>query len=47
MTNTQSYLEFSIRGTYCDLAMKIDGTLQTLIEVKSMARLKILTISNN
>lgn len=28
--------EFSIRGTYCDLAIKIDGTLQTLIEVKSI-----------
>jgi hypothetical protein len=26
--------EHSIRGTYCDLALKIDGTLQTLIEVK-------------
>ena len=25
--------EFSIRGTYCDLATKIDGVLQTLIEV--------------
>lgn len=28
--------EFSIRGTYCDLAIKIDGTLQTLIEVKAI-----------
>lgn len=28
--------EFSIRGTYCDLATKIDGTLQTLIEVKAI-----------
>lgn len=26
--------EYSIRGTYCDLATKIDGKLQTLIEVK-------------
>jgi hypothetical protein len=25
--------EYSIRGTYCDLATKIDGTLQALIEV--------------
>lgn len=28
--------EFAIRGTYCDLAIKIDGTLQTLIEVKAI-----------
>lgn len=28
--------EFSIRGTYCDLATKIDGTLQALIEVKAI-----------
>lgn len=28
--------EFSIRGTYCDLAIKIDGALQTLIEVKAI-----------
>lgn len=28
--------EFSIRGTYCDLATKLDGTLQTLIEVKAI-----------
>src|ERR1700752_4650173 len=28
--------EFSIRGTYCDLATKIDGQLQTLIEVKAI-----------
>lgn len=28
--------EFSIRGTYCDLGIKIDGTLQTLIEVKAI-----------
>ena len=28
--------EFSIRGTYCDLAIKTDGTLQTLIEVKAV-----------
>lgn len=28
--------EFSIRGTYCDLAIKTDGTLQTLIEVKAI-----------
>ena len=28
--------EFSIRSTYCDLAIKIDGKLQTLIEVKAI-----------
>lgn len=28
--------EYSIRGTYCDLAIKIDGHLQTLIEVKAI-----------
>lgn len=28
--------EYSIRGTYCDLATKIDGTLQSLIEVKAI-----------
>lgn len=28
--------EFSIRGTYCDLATKIDGKVQTLIEVKAI-----------
>jgi hypothetical protein len=28
--------EFSIRGTYCDLAIKIDGVLKTLIEVKAI-----------
>jgi hypothetical protein len=28
--------EFAIRGTYCDLATKIDGTLQALIEVKAV-----------
>ncbi len=28
--------EFSIRGTYCDLAIKIDAKLQTLIEVKAI-----------
>jgi hypothetical protein len=28
--------EFAIRGTYCDLATKIDGTLQALIEVKAI-----------
>lgn len=27
--------EFQIRGTYCDLAVKIDGKLKLLIEVKS------------
>lgn len=28
--------EYSIRGTYCDLAAKVDGKLQTLIEVKAI-----------
>jgi hypothetical protein len=28
--------EFAIKGTYCDLATKIDGALQTLIEVKAI-----------
>lgn len=28
--------EYAIRGTYCDLAIKMDGTLQTLIEVKAV-----------
>lgn len=28
--------EFSIRGTFCDLAIKTDGALQTLIEVKAI-----------
>lgn len=28
--------EYAIRGTYCDLAIKIDGKLSTLIEVKAI-----------
>jgi len=28
--------EYTIRGTYCDLATKIEGQLQTLIEVKAV-----------
>lgn len=28
--------EFAIRGTYCDLAIKLDGALKTLIEVKAV-----------
>lgn len=28
--------EFAIRGTFCDLAIKIDGALQILIEVKAI-----------
>ena len=28
--------EYSIRGTYCDLATKLDGVLQLLIEVKAI-----------
>lgn len=33
---TELTSEFSIRGTYCDLATKIDGRVQTLIEVKAI-----------
>lgn len=33
---TELTSEFAIRGTYCDLATKIDGVLQTLIEVKAI-----------
>lgn len=28
--------EYAIRGTYCDLATKLDGTIQALIEVKAV-----------
>lgn len=28
--------EFAIRGTYCDLAIKMDGAVQVLIEVKAV-----------
>jgi len=28
--------EFAIRGTYCDLAIKLDGQIQSLIEVKAI-----------
>lgn len=28
--------EYAIRGTFCDLATKVDGVLQTLIEVKAI-----------
>jgi len=28
--------EFSIRGTYCDLAIKLDNNLETLIEAKAI-----------
>lgn len=28
--------EYAIKGTYCDLATKIDGVLETLIEVKAI-----------
>jgi len=28
--------EHAIKGTYCDLAIKIENTLQTLIEVKAI-----------
>lgn len=28
--------EFAIRGTYCDLATKVDGQLATLVEVKAI-----------
>lgn len=33
---TELTSEFAIRGTYCDLATKIDGVLQTLIEIKAI-----------
>lgn len=33
---TEITSEHAIRGTYCDLAIKIDGTLAILIEVKSI-----------
>jgi hypothetical protein len=33
---TEVTSEFAIRGTYCDLAIKADGVLQTLIEVKAV-----------
>jgi hypothetical protein len=28
--------EFAIRGTYCDLAIKLDGSVQVLVEVKAI-----------
>lgn len=28
--------EFAIRGTYCDLAIRLDGTVQVLVEVKAI-----------
>ena len=28
--------EYAIRGTYCDLATKLDGTIQSLVEVKAI-----------
>ena len=33
---TEVTSEYSIRSTYCDLATKVDGALQTLIEVKAI-----------
>lgn len=33
---TEVTSEYAIRGTYCDLATRIDGTLQALIEVKAI-----------
>lgn len=33
---TEITSEFAIRGTYCDLAIKIDGALALLIEVKAV-----------
>ena len=32
---TEITSEYAIRGTYCDLAVKLDGSLATLIEVKA------------
>ena len=37
---TELTSEFSIRGTYCDLAIKLDGRLATLIEVKAIGILE-------
>lgn len=33
---TEVTREYAIRGTYCDLATKVEGKLQTLIEVKAI-----------
>ncbi len=33
---TELTSEYAIRGTYCDLAIKLDGKLTTLIEVKAI-----------
>jgi len=33
---TEVTSEHAVKGTYCDLAIKVDNTLQTLIEVKSI-----------
>lgn len=33
---TEVTSEYAIRGTYCDLATRIDGVLQALIEVKAI-----------
>lgn len=33
---TEITREYAIRGTYCDLATKVEGKLQTLIEVKAI-----------
>ena len=33
---TEVTSEYAIRGTYCDLATRIDGALQALIEVKAI-----------
>src|SRR5687767_11400906 len=33
---TEITSEFAVRSTYCDIATKIDGKLQTLIEVKAI-----------
>lgn len=33
---TEVTSEYAIRGTYCDLAIKVEGVLQTLIEVKAI-----------
>jgi len=33
---TELTSEFAIRGTYCDLAIKLDGKLSTLMEVKAI-----------
>ncbi len=32
------FQEFAIRGTFCDLAIKMDGKVEFLIEAKAIGR---------